>query len=618
MLKSFRGVMEGGGRYVLAVVIILAFGLVGVPALENFGGSSAIQVGSQSVSSRELELEVRSQIARVQQENPNVTREQALAGGIGQNAIQTLVVRALIEDEAERLGLSAPASVLQDYIQQLDALKDPETGRFDERRLGLVLQSQGISLQGFRDLLQAELLRQQIVEALAGNPPSSEDLTRYLLLRQIEERDVAYALIPAEAASREPTGEEIEVAYRENIDRYQSPEYRTLTVLEITEEDANQGIDLSEDELRQLYAARQGQLSAAETRSVRQVVVPRARTSRIEGLAEDASLEEIAAAAGVEVTTLADQRRSDFINEDVSEAIFSAEPNTPIGPVENGFGLTYAEVTAVSTQEAASFEEIRDELAAELRSEIAEERLIELVEAVESARDEGASLAEAAEAIGVEARTAGPLDRQLFTQFGAIANVPSALAQTAFTLEEGEESASVRLEDGYGFVSVDEVTPPAPLPLAEVRDQVVARLRADAASDAAAEIKAQLQAAMGSGEDFSAAVASLGGEVVTAALTPGSADAAPREVAQSAFAMNIGEVETVTPSSADGVYAVAVSAVRFPGSEVIAQAAPVVAEQFGQQVAGELNEAFLLALEEQTEIKQNPRQVARALGQDEG
>ncbi|MCQ8185177.1 SurA N-terminal domain-containing protein [Parvularcula maris] len=618
MLKSFRGVMAGGGRYVLAVVIILAFGLVGVPALENFGGSSAIQVGSQSVSSRDLELELRSQIARVQQENPNVTREQALAGGIGQNAIQTLVVRALIEDEAERLGLTAPPSVLQDYIRQLDALKDPETGEFDERRLGLVLQSQGLSVQGFRDLLQAELLRQQIVEALTGTPPSSEDLTRYLLLRQIEERDVAYALIPAEAASREPTEEEIEAAYQENIDRYQSPEYRTLTVLEITEEDANEGIELSEDELQQLYNARQGQLSAAETRTVRQVVVPRARVDRLEGVAEDASLEEIAEAAGVEVSRLADQTRGDFINSDVAEAIFSAETDTRIGPVENGFGVTYAEVTAINTREAPSFEDLREELEADLRSEIAEERLIELVEAVESARDEGAALAEAAEAVGLEARTVGPLDRQLFTQFGAIADVPSALGQTAFTLEEGEESSSVRLENGYGFVTVEAVTPPAPLPLTEVRDQVVSGVKADAASGAAAEIKAQLQAALGSGEDFAAAVTGLGGEVTTATLTPAAADAAPREVAQSGFSLNIGEVETVTPQSADGIYALTVSSVRFPGSQAIQQAAPVVAQQFGQQVGGELNEAFLQALEEQTQIKQNPRQISRALGQDEG
>jgi peptidyl-prolyl cis-trans isomerase D len=618
MLKSFRGVMEGGGRYVLAVVIILAFGLVGVPALENFGGSSAIKVGSQDVSSRDLELEVRNQIARVQQENPNVTREQALAGGIGQNAIQTLVARALIEDEAERLGLSAPPEVLQEYIQEIDGLANPETGRFDERRLQLFLQQQGLSVQSFRDLLEAELLREQLAQALTGTPPQSSELTRLLLLRQVEERDALYALIPAEAASSEPTEEEIEEAYNFNIERFQSPEYRTLTVLEITEEDANEGIEVSEDELQQLFNARQGQLAAAETRSVRQVVVPRARADTLAELAEDASLDDIAGAAEVQVSILNEQRRNDFVNEDVAEAVFSAEEGELIGPVSTDFGTTYAVVTGISRTEAPSFEDLREELEADLRTEIAEERLVELVEAIEAARDEGASLSEAADAVGLEARTVGPIDRQFFTEFGAIADAPGPLGQRGFVLEEGEESADIRLDDGYGFVAVDAVRPPTPLPLTEVRDQVAALVKSEAAADAAAQIKAQLEAKMAEGESFAAAVVSLGGEVQRATLTPSEPGDVPREVAAQAFVLDIGGVETVTPQAADGIYAVSVAAVRFPGAETIAQAAPLIAPQFGQQLGGELNEAFLRALEEQTPVKQNPRQIARALGQDEG
>jgi peptidyl-prolyl cis-trans isomerase D len=52
------------------------------------------------------------------------------------------------------------------------------------------------------------------------------------------------------------------------------------------------------------------------------------------------------------------------------------------------------------------------------------------------------------------------------------------MVQTAFTLEEGQESLLQEADSGYYVVRVDAAIPAAPRPFAEVRDQVVAQWEA--------------------------------------------------------------------------------------------------------------------------------------------
>ncbi|NNU17722.1 hypothetical protein HK107_15430 [Parvularcula sp. ZS-1/3] len=617
MLKSFRNLLEGPGRWIFLILLCAAFGVFGVPALENFGGSSAVTVGKQEVSARDLELEVRNQVARIQQQNPSVTRDQLMSAGIGQQALDTLIVRALLEEEARKLGIGAPDEVVQAYIRQLDGLTDPETGRFQQERLALFLQQERMTPGMFGDMMRSEIIRNQLIGALGANAPAPEELTRYYILRRLESREVRYALLPSEGAAAEPTDEEIEAAYQASLDQYQTPEYRTLTVLTITEDDVASEVTVSEDDLQQLYNARVGAEAAAETRSIRQILVPAASADEAAALAADgADLAAIAEATSARITTLNDQLRSTFVNEDLAEAVFAAEEGALVGPISTDFGTVFAEVASISASQGRSFEEMREELEAELRSEISQDSLIELVEEFEGQRDLGVGIEAAAETVGLEARTEGPLDRELITRFGAIANVPAALGQEAFLLAEGEESRSVRLEDGYGFVTVEQITPPAPRPLTEVRSEVVAALKAERRENAANELKARFQALLAQDKDFAAAATELGGTVETVTFGPGSQpEGLPAGLAPQAANASVSELFSF--GAADNQVVVGeVTGVSFEQLDALEAVLPQFAVQIGQSISGELSQAYLEALQESTNVKQNARQIARGLGQD--
>ncbi|MEE4212446.1 MAG: SurA N-terminal domain-containing protein [Parvularcula sp.] len=620
MLNQVRDSLRGVVAWVIGVLIILAMAVVGVPALDNFGGTSALTVGSTEYSARDVEVELRNRIQAAQLENPGLTREQALASGLTQQTLQTLVVRGLINEEADRLGMAAPDEVVREYLQSIEAFKDPDTGRFDSSRLSQYLSQQGIGLQTFSATIGDEVKRSQIAQALGAGSPAPQQLARFLLLREVEGRDIAVGKL-ALSDLPEPSEAELASYLATNIDDYQSPEYRTYTVLTIDTEEVASEIEVSEDELNQLYEARRGAGAAAETRTFRQIRLATdddlAEAERM--VEEGATFEDIAAALSAEVTTLGEQTRSDIIVDEFAEAIFAAEVGELVGPVATPFGALLAEVRDVSASETESFDAMRGELEAELRAEIAEERLVELVESVEIARDEGATLAEAAQAIGREARTTQPADRELFTRSGSIVNVPVALAAEGLRLEEGEESSAIRLESGYGFIGVERIYPSAPLPLEDVREDVLRAVRNEARQDAANRLLAEVQSAEASGVTFEQAIADLGGETqqLSFALRQPPEGVPPALVGRS-FDLPVGEVGAFSASSEgeEVVYLIKPTAVRFEDVDQLEAVLPLVSGQFAQQLGSELGESYLNALEEITEVKQNERQMARALGQD--
>ncbi|MEM7517740.1 MAG: peptidyl-prolyl cis-trans isomerase, partial [Planctomycetota bacterium] len=468
-----------------------------MPALENFGSTSAIKVGRQEISARDVELEIRNQMRAIQEQNPGVSREQALAQGLGGQVVQTMITRALLEDEAASLGLAAPGPVVQDYIGTIEGLTDPDTGRVDQQALSFFLSQNGLSLQGFRDLLAGELVRQQVAEAITQPIGAPNEMTRLLLLRGVERRQVRFATIPLDAAATEPTEDEIEAYYNTNISRFQSPEYRVLTFVSVDDSDVAETIEVSEEDIQQLFNARQGAAAASETRTVRQLRLGADDVEEAQRLVDEgATLDAVSEAVGGTITTLENQGRGAFINDALVEAAFAAEEGAVAGPVETPFGTVFLSVTDIARTEGPSFEDEREALEAELRAEIAADRVSELVEAVELARDEGATLNEAADTAGLNARQTQPLDQELFTRTGAIASIPASLAREGFSLLEGDESSAIPVGTGYGFVTVDQIIAPSPLALSEVRDDVVGALKVQRRQSAAETIETQFEEAI--------------------------------------------------------------------------------------------------------------------------
>jgi len=617
VLTLFRSAMEGPFKWVFAALLIAAFAVVGVPALENFGGRAAITVGDQQISALRLEQEFRNQLQRVQQQNPDVTRDQALAAGLGDQVINSLTIQALISAEAESLGMVAPAPVVRRYIETIPGFQNPETGQFDPQRLGLILQQQGLTQSAFAELVTSGLLRDQIVGALTAEAPAPSELVRLLLIRQFEERDVRYVSLDLAAGEEPPTEGEIASYYAANIANYQSPEYRVFTYLTVDSETVADEVTVTPEEVRQLFDSRAGAAQALETRTIKQFRVSAEQLPVVEeALAGEGGFDAAVEALAATVTTLTDQQQGDFIAEEFGEAVFAGDEGSVIGPVETPFGFLVGQVVSINRTEGPVFEDEKEALEAELRAEIAADRLVDLVDELEIARDEGATLAEAAQQIGLTPKTTAPTDAELFTATGSITAIPNVLAQEGRSLTEGEESNAIRVNDGYGFVAVESITAPEPLPIDDVRVQVVAAIEAERRENAAMGLKERFDALRAEGKSFQEAAYELGGEASFATIALTSPDRpVPDDAFARAFELQVGERDILPSAAGPQAGFIEVAAVRFGDASEAASVIPIVAQQFGEQIGTELEGAYLAALQESTEVKQNPSEVARGLGQ---
>lgn len=137
---------------------------------------------------------------------------------------------------------------------------------------------------------------------------------------------------------------------------------------------------VTDDELRQAYDARQGELAAPERRDLLNIVVgTRAETDQVTTeLAGGADFAAVAAARSIDgsskdksgsIGTLSARE----LEAGYAEAAFAAPPGAVFGPVQTRFGWNVGRVVAVVPAEPAQFERVSEQL----RKRVGQEQAVE-------------------------------------------------------------------------------------------------------------------------------------------------------------------------------------------------------------------------------------------------
>lgn len=624
MLSSFRGVVKGIGGVFFAALVILAFAFVGVPEFRNFTQRNALEVGKAKFSANEVRTEFSRQVEQYNRGNDqNLTSQEAAQMGLLDRTLEVLIARSSLAQETERLKLVATDEMILDYLESEPAFQNPTTGEFDQQYLAQILQLNGLTLNDFRNDIEAELIRNQLLDSIGAAMPAPAYWVEMQLIRQGESRDVAFArLAPEPGTVTDPTPEELQGYYEAHADEYMAPEYRTFRVVTLRNGDFAGGLERSEDELRQLFATRQQYLSTPELRTVRQLTYQSEAEAQAaaDRLNAGTPFEELAEDQGLNINrvTYEEVREDDLADPAIAAALFAEdEIGATVGPIDGLFGYTVGQVLEITPAEQAVFEDVREELAAELNEDETSRRLFDAIELIELARDEGAPLEEAiAEVEGVELVTWGPVDRNLFTPDGSIINdLPVEVLNEAFMMEPGDESQFIDTEerDGYFAVILDEVQDPQVKPLAEVRDQVSRAYLAERRRNAGQERLAALRAAMADGTGFADAVESIGATVVETTLAGAqNPENLPPEFINNLYEGGIGSL--VTGESEGGyVYAGVVTEASFAAMPQQQQLIDFYKTSAGQQLSVELTDAYVTTLQNELKVKQNQDELNRML-----
>ena len=308
----------------------------------------------------------------------------------------------------------------------------------------------------------------------------------------------------------------------------------------------------------------------------------------------------------------------DWIERDMMDPEFEAaafelaEVGDITDVVESEFGFHIIQLTDIQTQQVQSFEEVKDELRAELEKTAKIDAFYQKqTEVAELAFEVADTLKDAAEMAEVEVKSTELVSRAALPE---PLNTP-AISNTIFSPELLEDRVNSEVlevaPEHIVVVRVEEHKPAATKPLEEVQAQIKAQLIDEKAATLIAEKAQSLFEQLQAGESLAQVVASQNVAVKSVNELQRRSREVPPAITSEAFKLphpGVAETETAQVALNNGDAALLVlKSVTTP--EVEGNVDPQQKQSFVSSVANKNYTALIAALKEKAEIKKPQLQV---------
>ncbi|PWC37587.1 SurA N-terminal domain-containing protein [Azospirillum sp. TSO35-2] len=532
MLQFIRNFAGSWVVKILFVLLILSFGIWGIgDVFRSQTPTTVAEVGKVEIGREALDQEFRRQMERLRPMlGGNLTAEQAKRFGLLDQALQSLIQRTLFDLAAQDLGIAVGPEVVKLRIADEPAFRNPQ-GKFDPTLFRTVLRSNQLTEDGYVAMIQRETARQLVAGAVGANVTAPQPLVQQLYRYRGEKRVAEVVTLPNASIGDVgvPDDATIKQSYDDHQVRFTAPEYRALTVAQLSPEALAKDVKIEDAQLRKAYDERANEFGTPEKRTVQMVVVDdEAKAKQIAEAAKTKGFGEAAKEAGVEPVTLDNIARNDL--PELGDAAFALEPGKVSDALKSGLGWHVLTVTGVTPGAVKSLDDVRGQLEAELKKEQALDAVFSIANRVEDQLASGAPLEEVAQAQGLVLTKVAAVDSTGKAPDGrdAAPNLPGLKAQlaSAFQLKTG---ATSNLAEGEGStftaVRVDSVIPAAVRPLADVRDQVIAEWQKDQRAERAAKKAEEIAAKLKQGAEAAAQDVATQAGASFAMTTPFARDA---------------------------------------------------------------------------------------------
>jgi peptidyl-prolyl cis-trans isomerase D len=542
--KRPRGKVQEVAVWGLMAMLILGLGGFGVT---SFGGgvTKVASVGDTDVTTDDYARALQTQInALSQQIGKQVSLQEAMAFGIDQQVLQSVITRAALDNETARVGISVGNEVVATELMAMDGFKGT-SGDFDREAYRFVLERNNTTEAEFESDLRRDISRGLLQGAVAQGFAAPKAMTDTIYAWAGERRGFSLLrLVEADLTTPvgEPTEADLRAHYDAHVDRFTKPEAKRITYASLLPEAIAKDQTVDEALLKELYQDRIGEFVMPERRIIERLIYPdqaAADAARTE-LDGGKPFEELVAARGL---TLEDIDLGDLTKEDLGaagEAVFVASEGDVVGPLATDLGPALFRVGSILAAEETSFEDARETLAIEFQTDAARRLIADKVEEIDDLLAGGATLEDLARDAGLQIAT---LDFVPGQQGDAVIEGYPAFRSAAEAVLAEDFAEAIVLEDG-GVVALrlDEIVPAAPIPFDEAKDRVTEDWRKTAVAQALAARAIEIKTAVEGG----AAIGSFGIVDVTPEMARnGFVEGAPETLLADVFKLAEGDVQVI-------------------------------------------------------------------------
>ncbi|KEQ16138.1 hypothetical protein GZ78_23025 [Endozoicomonas numazuensis] len=446
-----------------------------------------------------------------------------------ESVLQSLIDRTLLLQEAKDGGMGVGQKELDAMIISMPEFQ--QDGKFNQDRFMMMVRSFGMSPAQFRVLLSDETVLQQIQAGVASTEFVTQSEINKLTALESQKRDIAWLTLDVAKIrdSIEPTDEQINEYYEAHGDQYMTPEQVEISFVEMDKSSMVSDLEVDEQEIKDEYQRRLQDIeeNAADTQTVSTILIQTGEKRSLEEARKVAAEVESKIKAGEDFAKLAEAYSDDpvtaakggdmgqvqpgIFGDTFDDTVASLEPGQVSAPVETDFGMQIIKVTAREKPSIPSFNELKDEIKADLKSQESETVYLDKTRQMADISFEASDLAQPAEQLGLTIQSAGPFTRQGgSTELTSNAKVIAA-AFSDDVLELGANSELIELSPKKAMVlRVKKHLKPELRPLAEVKDSIVQAIKVEQAREQLVSKADALQAQLVAGESLEKVAESAG------------------------------------------------------------------------------------------------------------
>ncbi len=510
----------GGIAIAILALIGVTFVFVGGANFAFIGSNYAAKVDDAEIPLGQFEQAYRDQL----QQNPTFAQlPDDLRLQLRRNILEQLIQQRVVDNYLASAGYQVNDALITQIVQMTPDFQ--VDGKFDLETYRNVLAMNGYEPSQFEAAQRQTLRRAQLERAIRGSALLSPAAYRKYLNLAGEQRIVRMATLErdAVAADVEVTDEMVAAYYDDNPTLYQLPEAADVRYVEVRRSDVAAGVSISEDELAEHYEFNQDRYQRDEQRQARHILIlfgddenaaekeatallARVRAGEpFEDLARQYSDDTLTAEQGGDLGALTESQ----LAGDLGSAIFTMDEGAIEGPVRSEFGFHVVRLDRVLEQGPLPFDQVRAELTAELQDQKAESLFRDLERRLSDALFDASDIDGLAAAINGEVKTAEGFTRDGGEPLGTDPAIINAVFDEV--LLAGGLSEVIEIDGGRSAVlSISDYRPAARRPLEEVRDEVVASVRAQEAEKIMAARADEMIAALERDVDFAVAAEAIG------------------------------------------------------------------------------------------------------------
>ncbi|MBN2809184.1 MAG: SurA N-terminal domain-containing protein [Deltaproteobacteria bacterium] len=607
-------------------VIIVVFSFWGVGSMKAKQMTVAATVNGKTIERKTLDNSFRDLWRRYQEQakgkfDPDAARIRQ----IKQEALNSLVDRQLLLDQAARLGLTVSDAELRQRIASLGAFQ--RDGHFDQETYRRALSYNRLTPNQFEAGFEEDILLEKVRSVVGDGVKLVPDEVDILLRQQQEEIAAELlSLAPADYQAAVVVKEaELEKFFADKKEDFRVPVQRKIAALVLNRNKLLESIPVTDAQVAEYYQENLEKYNVSEQVKARHILIK---------VAQDASPEEVEKAeqeindilakvkAGGDFAELAkkySQGPSNSMGGDLGwfgrgsmvkpfeEAAFALTPGTVSEPVRTQFGLHLIKNEEYKPAHTKSLDEVKAGIVKSLRAEalpeLLQERLKE-VAGVLSASDRETFAAQARKLEYPVVETAFFKEKDVVVP--DIGKDPALIAES-FKTAVGQISEVVNpARNSYYFMVTEEKESYLP-DLAEVKEAVEKAYRYELAKAEVKGLSKKVAAALTGGQSLKDAAAAIGAQLIDTGFFVRGRGAVPKigndpQLSQQLFALNLGQTSAALAHNDGFIFALLRERRLEPGADG-AKLKADIEQQLLQYKRYRIMDEFVQGLRQDADIK---------------